>query len=96
MVFGPDRVWQLYYDLELRPDWNRRPVAVVPKLPKEIILNTIQAPNDEARATLAPLEMPFIISSIPVEALGGGHQSNYHAGQIHRMANGPWPVDALF
>ena len=45
--------------------------AVVPKLPKVIILNMKLVPDEEARVTLAQLEVPFIISNIPVKALGG-------------------------
>ena len=70
-----------------------RPAAVLPRLPKEIILNTGDVPDSEAKVNLARLHLPFIISLLPIKALGGGFQSVYYAGQIKRMANGLKPVE---
>jgi 2,4-dienoyl-CoA reductase-like NADH-dependent reductase (Old Yellow Enzyme family) len=70
-----------------------RPAAVLPRLPKEIILNTKEVPDDEAKVTLAPLHVPFIVRMLPIKPLGGGFQSTYYAGQIQRMAKGLKPVE---
>jgi 2,4-dienoyl-CoA reductase-like NADH-dependent reductase (Old Yellow Enzyme family) len=69
-----------------------RPAAVLPKLPKEIILN-IEIPDDEATVTLAPLKVPFLLKYLPVKQVGVGYQSQYYAGQIQRMAKGLLPVN---
>ncbi|PQE24954.1 hypothetical protein CJF32_00007309 [Rutstroemia sp. NJR-2017a WRK4] len=69
-----------------------RPSAVLPKLPKEIILNT-EIPDEEATITLAPLKVPLLIKYVPVKQVGAGYQSKYYAGQIQRMAKGLLPVN---
>lgn len=71
-----------------------RPAAVMPALPKEIILNTKEVTDDDAKVTLAPLQVPFMINVLPIKPLGGGFQSKYYAGQIQRMARGLKPVDS--
>jgi 2,4-dienoyl-CoA reductase-like NADH-dependent reductase (Old Yellow Enzyme family) len=70
-----------------------RPAAVLPALPKEIILNTKEVMDEDATVTLAPLRVPFIINALPIKPLGGGFQSTYYASQIQRMAKGLKPVD---
>jgi hypothetical protein len=69
-----------------------RPAAVLPRLPKEIILNT-EVSEEGAKVTLAPLQFPFIVSMLPIKPLGGGLQSTFYAGQIQRMAKGLKPVE---
>lgn len=72
-----------------------RPAAVLPALPKEIILNTKDVSDKQATVRLAPLKKPFLVRLLqgPVTAIGGGFQSIYYAGQIQRMAKGLRPVD---
>ena len=69
-----------------------RPAAVLPKLPKEIILNT-EVPDKEAQVTLAPLQIPWLTRHLPVKQVGAGFQSKYYASQIQRMAKGLLPID---
>lgn len=71
-----------------------RPAAVLPRLPKEIIFNIKEVPDQEARVTLAPLEVPFITSALPIRPLRGGHQTAYYTRQIQRMGEGLKPVDS--
>jgi len=70
-----------------------RPAAVVPKLPKEIILNTQQIADEKAQVALAPVPVPFIIKHIPVKQVGAGVQSQYYGSQIQRMGQGLGPID---
>ena len=70
-----------------------RPAAVLPRLPKEIMLNTKEVPDEEARVNLAPLTAPFLVNILPIKPLGGGFQSAFYAGQIQRMAKGLKPVE---
>ncbi|KAL2066334.1 hypothetical protein VTL71DRAFT_2405 [Oculimacula yallundae] len=69
-----------------------RPAAVLPKLPKEIILNE-SIPDEDASVVLAPIPVPGWVKYIPIKALGGGLQSKYYAEQIQRMAKGMVPID---
>ncbi|KAL5325794.1 hypothetical protein ACEPPN_006927 [Leptodophora sp. 'Broadleaf-Isolate-01'] len=69
-----------------------RPAAVLPKLPKEIILNE-KVSDEDARVVLAPVKVPGWLKLIPINALGTGFQSYYYAGQIKRMAKGLLPID---
>lgn len=69
-----------------------RPAAVLPKLPKEIILNE-KISDEDALIVLAPVPVPGWVKWIPINAIGGGIQSAYFAGQIQRMAKGLKPVD---
>ncbi|CZT07527.1 related to NADH oxidase [Rhynchosporium agropyri] len=69
-----------------------RPAAVLPKLPKEIILNETIS-DEDASVVLAPIPVPGWIKYVPVKALGAGLQSKYYAEQIRRMAKGLSPVD---
>ena len=71
-----------------------RPAAVLPRLPKEIILNAKEVANEDATVRLAPLQVPLVIQYIPIKPLGGGYQSKYYAGQIQRMGKGLEPVDS--
>jgi 2,4-dienoyl-CoA reductase-like NADH-dependent reductase (Old Yellow Enzyme family) len=70
-----------------------RPAAVIPRLPKEIILNTEQVPDEKAQVALAPVPVPFLIKHSPVKQVGAGLQSQYYASQIHRMGEGLEPID---
>jgi 2,4-dienoyl-CoA reductase-like NADH-dependent reductase (Old Yellow Enzyme family) len=70
-----------------------RPAAVLPRLPKETIFNTKEVPDEEARVNLAPFQVPFIVSVLPIKPLGEGLQSAYYAGQIQRIAKGLKPVE---
>jgi hypothetical protein len=69
-----------------------RPAAVLPHLPKDIILNTA-IPDDEASVELQRLKLPWLTTLIPVKQVGAGYQSAYYAGQIQRMGRGEEPVD---
>lgn len=69
-----------------------RPAAVLPKLPKEIILNT-EVPDEVAHVALAPLQVPFLVQMLPVKQVGAGYQTNYYCGQIQRMSRGLKPID---
>jgi hypothetical protein len=66
---------------------------VLPRLPKETIFNTKEVPDEEARVNLAPFQVPFIVSVLPIKPLGEGLQSAYYAGQIQRIAKGLKPVE---
>ncbi|APA14224.1 hypothetical protein sscle_12g089940 [Sclerotinia sclerotiorum 1980 UF-70] len=67
-----------------------RPAAIMPKLPKEIILNK-DIPDEEARVTLAPLAIPFLIRHSPIKQVGAGFQSTFFASQIQRLSKGLTP-----
>lgn len=69
-----------------------RPAAVIPKLPKEIILNK-DIPDNEAHITLARLNVPFLIRHSPVKQVGAGVQSMYYSSQIQRLSKGLLPID---
>ncbi|KAG4430479.1 hypothetical protein IFR05_014041 [Cadophora sp. M221] len=69
-----------------------RPAAVLPKLPKEIILNE-KVSDEDARVVLAPVKVPGWLKLIPINALGAGFQSQYYASQIKRIAKGLLPID---
>ena len=71
-----------------------RPASILPRLPKEIILNTKDIADEDAAIKLKPLQVPLMIRYIPVKPLGSGYQSTYYAGQIQRMAKGLEPVDS--
>jgi 2,4-dienoyl-CoA reductase-like NADH-dependent reductase (Old Yellow Enzyme family) len=68
-----------------------RPVCVVPKLPKEIILNE-NVRDEDAHVKLENVEAPLLMRLGP-KALGAGWQSIYYAGQIARMGRGLEPID---
>ncbi|QSZ32020.1 hypothetical protein DSL72_001589 [Monilinia vaccinii-corymbosi] len=70
-----------------------RPVALLPKLLREIILN-MDIPDEEANVTLAPLyAAPFLVRHSPVKQVGAGFQNAYYALQIQRLAKGQIPLD---
>jgi 2,4-dienoyl-CoA reductase-like NADH-dependent reductase (Old Yellow Enzyme family) len=74
-----------------------RPAAVLPRLPKEIILNE-NIKDEDASVKLKPVVLPKVYSYLnwlmPVKIMGGGYTSVYYAGQIQRMGDGLKPVDA--
>ena len=69
------------------------PSAVLPKLPKEIILNTEEVSDEEAHVALAPVQIPFHVWMVPIKQVGTGFQTEYYAAQIRRMGKGPRPRD---
>jgi 2,4-dienoyl-CoA reductase-like NADH-dependent reductase (Old Yellow Enzyme family) len=69
-----------------------RPAAVVPRLPREIVLNA-EVPEEDAHVALAPLQVPFFVRHSPVKQVGAGYQSMYYAQQIQRMGKGLVPLD---
>ena len=74
-----------------------RPAAVLPRLPREIILNE-SIKDVDATVSLKPVILPKFYSYLhwllPVKIMGGGYGSMYYAGQIQRMGDGLKPVDA--
>jgi len=73
-----------------------RPAAVLPRLPKEIILNE-SIKDEDAKVTLKPVKLPklyiYLKWLLPVRSLGAGYTSVYYAGQIQRMGDGLKPLD---
>ena len=73
-----------------------RPAAVLPRLPKEIILNE-SIKDEDAKVTLKLVKLPKLYSYLnwllPVRSLGAGYTSVYYAGQIQRMGDGLKPLD---
>lgn len=70
-----------------------RPAAVIPRLPKEIILNTKDVPDEQASIALAPFQMPLLIRKFHLKQVGAGVQSAYYGEQIGRMGLGLEPID---
>jgi 2,4-dienoyl-CoA reductase-like NADH-dependent reductase (Old Yellow Enzyme family) len=68
-----------------------RPAAVLPKLPKEIILNT-KIPDAEATVALARVKNPLWMDYFPLKQVGAGYQTVFYAGQIQRMGEGLRPI----
>jgi 2,4-dienoyl-CoA reductase-like NADH-dependent reductase (Old Yellow Enzyme family) len=73
-----------------------RPATVLPKLPKEIILNE-DIKDEDARVSLKPVRLPklygYLNWLLPVKSMGAGYTSVYYAGQIQRMGDGLKPLD---
>jgi 2,4-dienoyl-CoA reductase-like NADH-dependent reductase (Old Yellow Enzyme family) len=69
-----------------------RPAAVVPKLPKLILLNK-EVSDADAKLQLRRVEMGWLMSKVPIKALGAGAESKYYGQQIQRMAKGLQPID---
>jgi 2,4-dienoyl-CoA reductase-like NADH-dependent reductase (Old Yellow Enzyme family) len=69
-----------------------RPAAVVPKLPKLVLLNK-EVIDAEAKIRLERVEMGWLMSKVPIKSLGAGAESTYYGGQIQRMGKGLQPVD---
>jgi 2,4-dienoyl-CoA reductase-like NADH-dependent reductase (Old Yellow Enzyme family) len=70
-----------------------RPAAVLPSLPKDIILNTEKLPAEEAEVSLAPLRLPWLFRHLLAKQVGAGFQTKYYASQIQRMGAGLLPID---
>ena len=68
-----------------------RPAAVLPKLPKEIILD-MKVPDPEATVALARVKNPLWMDYFPLKQVGAGYQTVYFAEQIHRMGEGLKPI----
>lgn len=73
-----------------------RPAAVLPRLPKEIILNPA-VPDADASVAMQRVPEPwlvrFIVRGLGLRMVGAGWQSIYYASQIQRMGKGEVPVD---
>jgi hypothetical protein len=73
-----------------------RPASVLPKLPKEIILNE-EVKDEDASVRLKPISMPklycYLEWLMPIKLMGSGSQTVYYAQQIQRMGNGLKPLD---
>lgn len=69
-----------------------RPAAVLPDLPKKILLNPA-VKDEDASVELQRLKEPWLVRMIPVKQVGAGYQSTYYAGQIQRMGIGLVPID---
>lgn len=65
-----------------------RPAAMVPKLPNLVILNK-DISDKEAKIQLKPVEMGWLMSKVPIKALGAGAQSKYYGERIRRMGMSP-------
>lgn len=70
-----------------------RPAAVIPKLPKEIILNTRDVSDEQANVTLASVHMPLLVQKLGLKQVGAGVTTAYYGAQIGRMGRGLAPVD---
>lgn len=74
-----------------------RPAAVLPRLPKEIILNE-EVKDEDASVKLKPLPQSkaagYLEFLLPMKTVGAGMQSAYYAKQIQRIGNGLEPVDS--
>ena len=70
-----------------------RPACVLPKLPKEIILNEKEVSDNEATLWLKPVQPPFIAKFIPIKAIGAGIDSKHYAEQIQVLGRGGKPID---
>ncbi|KAF4625672.1 hypothetical protein G7Y89_g12493 [Cudoniella acicularis] len=74
-----------------------RPAAVIPQLPKEIILNT-QVKDEDANIHLKPFAVSKFVRLLiwlsPIRSVGAGVVSVYYASQIQRMGQGLKPVDS--
>lgn len=69
-----------------------RPAAVLPALPKDIVLNT-EVKDEGATVALTPVKVPWFVKALPIKAVGAGYQSFYYGSQIQRMAKGLRPID---
>jgi 2,4-dienoyl-CoA reductase-like NADH-dependent reductase (Old Yellow Enzyme family) len=69
-----------------------RPAAVVPKLPKLVLLNK-EVSDADAKLQLKRVEMGWLMSKVPIRALGAGAEGKYYGKQIQRMGQGLQPID---
>lgn len=69
-----------------------RPAAVVPQLPQLVLLNK-EVSDADAKLQLRRVEMGWLMSKVPIKALGAGAESKYYGEQIQRMAKGLQPID---
>ncbi|TVY16607.1 NADH-dependent flavin oxidoreductase nadA [Lachnellula arida] len=70
-----------------------RPATVKPKLPKEIILNTRDVPDERASVALTPYQAPWVVKHFPLKMVGLGASTMHYGAQIKRMGDGLEPVD---
>lgn len=69
-----------------------RPAAVVPKLPKLVLLNK-EILDADATIRLKRLEMGWLMRTVPIKPLRAGAESTYYGEQIERMGKGLRPID---
>lgn len=73
-----------------------RPAAVLPGLPKDIILNPA-VPDEAASVAMQRVPEPwlvrFIVHGLGLKMVGAGWQSMYYGSQIQRMGKGELPLD---
>lgn len=69
-----------------------RPAAVVPKLPRLVLLNK-EVADAEATIHLRRVEMGWLMKRVPIKSLGAGAEGTYYGGQIGRMGRGLQPID---
>ncbi|TVY37004.1 NADH-dependent flavin oxidoreductase, partial [Lachnellula occidentalis] len=72
-----------------------RPATVKPKLPKEIILNTAEVPDERASIALNPYQAPWLVANFPLKLVGTGAANVHWGKQINRIADGLEPTDSL-
>ncbi|KFX90929.1 hypothetical protein V490_06190 [Pseudogymnoascus sp. VKM F-3557] len=70
-----------------------RPAAIVPRLPKEIILNTKDVSDEQANVALASVQMNLLVQTLGIKIVGAGAVTAYYQGQIERLGKGLAPVD---
>ncbi|KAL5360787.1 hypothetical protein BJX96DRAFT_165427 [Aspergillus floccosus] len=63
-----------------------RPAVLRPDFPR-LIMNDIYS-DDEARVVFAKVPIPFLAGLFQIRMLGGGAETQYFRGQIHRIAAG--------
>lgn len=62
-----------------------RPAAAFPNLPKDLILNKAGVSDEMARVGLQPVEKGFLISKVPIKAIGAGVESMFYGQKIQQM-----------
>ena len=70
-----------------------RPSTVLPKLPKELILNEKVA-DEDADVRLKDVKLPWLVVLLGKKIIGAGEQSKYYAAQIRRFGKNQQPVDS--
>lgn len=62
-----------------------RPAAAFPNLLKDLILNKVGVSDEMARVDLQPVEKGFLISKVPIKAIGAGVESMFYGQKIQQM-----------
>jgi len=68
-----------------------RPAAIAPKLPQELLQG--ERTGEEVNLQLKPVERPWWVKYIPLNAIHSGFESFYYGSQIQRMAKGLTTID---